>query len=86
MSELSSIMEHQKEVILKAVERGFQLHLVLGPAEVVLFHGMVALTMQHPEIREQRSLCERLGRIKQECTKSLVEMGFTAEEVDALDS
>lgn len=80
-------IERFKEVIAQSEEEGLEWELPLKPIQVTLFHGIIALAMKHPAVQRMNPLTLRLmAELRAWCLDRCQEMGFTPEEVVALDT
>jgi len=75
------------QVVIIATQQG-QIHLLhLTPVELTTLHGAVALAMRHPEVREKLKGAQLiLTNLRERLCLLMVEMGFTKEEVEWLDT
>ena len=75
------------QVVITATKQG-KIHLLpLTPLELTTLHGAVALVMRHPEVREKLKGAQLiLTNLRKRLCLLMVEMGFTQEEVEWLDT
>jgi len=75
------------QVVITATKQGKIHVLPLTPVELTTLHGAVALTMRHPEVCEKLKGAQLiLTNLRKRLCLLMVEMGFTQEEVEWLDT
>jgi len=79
-------MERFKEVITQSEEEGATWVLPLKALQVTLIHGMISLTMKRPSALMDPHALRLLAELRVWCLDCCQEMGFTPEEVVALDT
>jgi len=81
-------MDSQRFIQVMQSNMGKLWILELEPVEVGLLHGAIRLMLLHPEV--QKNYCQAFkdlaAEIRQWCLRAFAEMGFTAEEIEVLDS
>lgn len=61
--------------------------LQLEPVQVGLLHGALRLMLLHPEVENHSQAFKDLAtELRQWCLRVYAEMGFTPDEIQALDS
>lgn len=59
----------------------------LGAAEVSILHGLISLAMEHPDVQKLGQPTLEIARsIRDWCVDCFVDMGFSPEEVEQLDT
>jgi len=75
------------QVVISATQQGKTYTLTLTPVETTTLHGAVALTMRHPQVRQKLQGAHAiLANLREKLRLLMLEMGFTQEEVEWLDT
>jgi hypothetical protein len=75
------------KVLLEATRRGDKVYLELTPVQLTVLHGMVALAMKHPTVKNQLEYAYHEGiKIREDIKQLMLRIGFSAEQVKELDT
>lgn len=75
------------DVISYATEHKMVFTLMLEPIEIGLISGALRLTLMHPGVRQfSDSFFALVEKLRGFCRESFLEMGFTEDEVESLQS